>query len=296
MKTILLMSLFAVGVFGQGFQPTSNAGTDVVCAAGSDVITNLTCNNSADATTITPFASSVTVKANTLSSNTLGVHSKFSIFAGGTAPTLLLTLKLGTTTIWAAPTTAPGAAFANFSFELDCDITAVAVASSTTPLVTHCAAATLLTTTMRSNVLTNAAKTVAVDTTVDKTLQWSITYSANTTQNATILYGMSGGSSSYNGQALFSSAVPTVSGCGVSSTCTVTGNDNAFSVLVTPASGEFIQGFTVAFGSPAFRARPSCKVGVAQVSQAGASAVVTTTTMTIQFTSPIAGYVDIQCF
>lgn len=177
-----------------------SAAGDVVCALHADSITGLTCDNQVvDGTTETPFTNGVSIPAGTLSANTISMNTAFLAHtSNGTTPTIVFRLRLGGasgTIIYQSASIAPVVGSTDVAFNYQCNITSLAAASGTTPVVVTCATPTIGASALnRNTLLTNAALSVAADTTTTKTLLWTIQYSANTAANAIALYGMSPGS------------------------------------------------------------------------------------------------------
>jgi hypothetical protein len=175
------------------FVSAQNAGTDVICALHADTIAGLTCNNAVtDGTTATAFATTVTIPAGTLTAgNSVPVALTFGVFGTVTLPTVAFSIKLGGITVLASGTPLVNAT-GGVGREFRCSLRALAVASSTTPIVASCVANTLATAANIYNALiTNTTKSIAVDTTVSQALSVTVTFSAATSGNAIWLYAIS---------------------------------------------------------------------------------------------------------
>lgn len=172
------------------FTPSVNAGTDVICAKGSDTITGLTCNNSADGTSATAFSTTVTIPANTLSSNAVSVAIPFGVIATTAGPTVTISLFLGSTEVFRGPANAPGNAGSTATGYL-CTLIAASAASASSPIIATCGAGQPATAgTTRNTLLANTTKSINIDATASQVLTVKVTWSAATVGNAVWLYGI----------------------------------------------------------------------------------------------------------
>ncbi len=179
----------------QAFAPVSNAGTDVICALHTDTITGLTCNNAGGSDAITTpqaFATTTPIPAGTLTTNvTVPVNLSFGYIGSSSAATVVISIKLGSVVIFTSSTMQVNSA--NTATGMACNISATAVASTTTPITTTCSEASL-SANQRNTLLSTTAKSVAVDTTISETISVTVVFSANTAGNALYLYSISPGS------------------------------------------------------------------------------------------------------
>lgn len=187
----------APGPFAPGGAPAlpfapvqATPGLDVVCALHADTITGLTCNNQVtDGTTLTPFTTVASLPAGTLSSTTIHADFVIGILSTGTTPTVVLTLKYGTTTIYTSNALTPAAGTVATIATLSCRITA-GVSGAANTLVAACVTQLPTNTNNRNTLLSNSTLSVTADTTTAKNLSLSVTYSAATTGNAAWLYAI----------------------------------------------------------------------------------------------------------
>jgi len=187
----------ATGPMGsQSFPSVQNAGTDVICAKGSDTITGITCNNSVDGTTETAFSATTTIPAGTLSNTTINVTLPFGIISTGSAPTVFVKIRLGgpSGTLVYQSVAVTGSA-ASTALTLVCSMTAAGAASTTTPIIVGCIAQSLQAATQGHNsLLSNTTLSIPVNTLINEAISVSVAWSANTVGNAAWLYGISPGS------------------------------------------------------------------------------------------------------
>lgn len=291
----------------QAFAPVSNAGTDVVCALHADSITGLTCNNQVtDGTTITAFATTTTIPAGTLTTGvTVPVNLVFGNFGTATLPTVQISIKLGSTVIYTSTAAAQIAGSAAPAW--NCEISALAAASATTPLATSCAADSL-SRTNRNSLLTNTNKSIAVNTTASQVLSVTVVYGAATVGNAIWLYSISPGSGGAVGPTgpagVFPNHLtaggtsPTIaSGFGTGNS--IAGKDSAFIVTIgTTASAAT---GVVTFGA-AWTTAPVCLAGSDEAQADNGptlSAAATTTNVTITLTNAssygTAAHISVHC-
>jgi hypothetical protein len=165
------------------FVSSQNLVTDVVCAKGSDTIASLTCNNSTDGTSTTPFNSSVVIPAGTLSSTTVPIVVGMGSTTSASSPGFTLQIKLGSTVIYQNVVSFSASSLTLQSFLLNCGITAVGAASTTTRIIANCTAAAA------RNAISPFA--VTVDATVAQTLTVTGLWASNLAGNAWFVYSLS---------------------------------------------------------------------------------------------------------
>jgi hypothetical protein len=158
--------------------------SDVICALHADTVGTLTCNNAVtDGTTITPFTTGYTVPANFFTTGTsLKIVLGVSIWSSGTAPTIVLTVKAGSTVIYTDSAMAIGVSQTNAQSAVTWELTSVAapgasVFTFTTPVSNTIGGAI-------SGTTTNRTVPQQLATNGSLALTFSVTYSANTTGNA----------------------------------------------------------------------------------------------------------------
>lgn len=174
------------------FAAASNAGTDVICALHADVITGLTCNNQVvDGSTETAFVTTTTVPANVLASSVTSVNLNLGVLATATIPSITIKIKLGSTVIYQGG--AQVSVAGSRALALNCLISAPSAAGASAPLITTCSTGGLpsATNVAANALITNSNLSVAANTSVSNILSVTVTFSANTTQNAIWLYSIS---------------------------------------------------------------------------------------------------------
>lgn len=195
------------GAGTQAFAPISNAGTDVICALGGDTITGLPACQVANGTSATAFAATTTIPAGTLTTNVVvPVDLAVGYISSGAAATMIISIKLGTTVIFTSASFSSNSV--NTAGGLFCTITAGAVASTTTPLVTGCHIPSNFAVSAKNTLLSTTTKSIAVNTTVSQVLSVTVIFGAATAGNAVWLYSISPGGGGAVGPTGPAGAVP----------------------------------------------------------------------------------------
>lgn len=190
-------NLVSVAIVATGSGYTSNptwvpsSGTK-----GTSTIAFSGCANTANATSETAFATTVTIPANVLSDGTIPLNFGMGEIGTATVPTTVFKIRLGpggTSATLALQTTATASAASSATYGtmvIACHATASAVASSATPVLTGCATPNF-SPYFRNLLPVSGAFTTAVNTTVAVPVTLTITFGAATAGNAFFVYSIS---------------------------------------------------------------------------------------------------------
>jgi hypothetical protein len=170
----------AAGAFKNALLATT---ADAICALGGDTsITGITCQ-ATSATSATAFTTTVTIPAGTLAGSVLPFSFAFGSVDSSSPPSLMITVKLGSTPILTGPSALMPTSVMSGN-GVYCQIVAPSAASASAPVIASCSATPFAPSSLRNALITPTTPSVAVATNAAQVLSITFTFSAATAGNA----------------------------------------------------------------------------------------------------------------